>query len=314
MGFRRRHLLGLEPLSPEEIIFILDTAKPCKQIFERPVKKFPTLRGKVVVNLFYEASTRTRTSFEVAGKWLSADVVNISSEASSVKKGESLADTGRTIEALGADVVVMRHPASGAAHFLAAKVGASVINAGDGRHEHPTQGLLDLFTIRERKGRIDGLTVTIVGDILHSRVARSNIIGLTKLGARVRVVGPPTLIPPGLERRGVEVYHDLERALTGADVVNVLRIQLERQKKGLFPTLREYSRLYGITRERLKAAKEDVLIMHPGPANLGVEITDEVAADPRSAIREQVTNGVAVRMALLYLITGGDARELQAAH
>lgn len=311
MGFRHRDLLGLKQLTPEEITLILDTAEPCKQIFDRPVKKFPTLRGKVIVNLFFEASTRTRTSFEVAGKWLSADVVNISADASSVKKGESLADTGRTIEALGADIVVVRHPSSGAAHYLAKKLSASIINAGDGRHEHPTQGLLDLFTIRERKGSIRGLIVTIVGDILHSRVARSNMIGLTKMGARVRVVGPPTLVPTGLSKYGVEVFHDLDEALKGADVVNVLRIQLERQKRGLFPSLKEYSRLYGLNAERLAKLGEDVLIMHPGPANLGVEITEEVAEDPRSAIREQVTNGVAVRMALLYLMSGGDTRELE---
>lgn len=311
MSLRHKDLLGLEPLSREEIALILDTAEPCKQIFDRPIKKFPTLRGRVIVNLFYEASTRTRTSFELAGKWMSADVVNISASTSSVTKGESLSDTAKTLEALGADIVVIRHRSSGAPHLIARAVKARVINAGDGWHEHPTQGLLDLFTIRERKGRIEGLTVTIVGDILHSRVARSDIIGLTKLGARVRVAGPPTLIPHGLEKRGVKVYHDLDRAIEGADVINVLRIQSERQQKGLFPSIREYIRLYGLTKDRLKNAKDDVMIMHPGPANLGVEIAQEVVDDERSVIREQVTNGVAVRMALLYLMSGGDVRELQ---
>ena len=311
MSLRHKDLLGLDQLSREEIALILDTAEPCKQIFERPVKKFPTLRGKVVVNLFYEASTRTRTSFELAGKWMSADVINFTASTSSVVKGESLSDTAKTLEALGADIVVIRHRSSGAAHLVARAVRARVINAGDGSHEHPTQGLLDLFTIRERKGRIEGLTVTIVGDILHSRVARSDIIGLTKMGAKVRVAGPPTLIPQGLADRGVEVYHRLEPALEGADVINVLRIQLERQKKGLFPSIREYNRLYGLSRQRLRQAKPDVMVMHPGPANLGVEIDQDVVEDERSVVREQVTNGVAVRMALLYLMSGGDVRELQ---
>ncbi len=313
MSLRQKDLLDLESLSAEEIELILSTAEPCKQIFERPVKKFPTLRGKVVVNLFYEASTRTRTSFELAGKWMSADVINISASTSSVVKGESLLDTAKTLEALGADIVVIRHPASGAPHLLARAVRARVINAGDGRHEHPTQGLLDLFTIKERKGRIAGLTVAIVGDIAHSRVARSDIWGLVKLGAKVRVCGPPTLIPKGIEAMGVTVHRRLEEALEGADVVNVLRIQLERQKKSLFPTIREYSRLYGLTRERLALVEEDAMIMHPGPANLGVEIDQEVVDDPRSVVRDQVANGVAVRMALLYLMSGGDWRELAAA-
>jgi len=313
VSLRQKDLLDLESLSAEEIELILSTAEPCKQIFERPVKKFPTLRGKVVVNLFYEASTRTRTSFELAGKWMSADVINISASTSSVVKGESLLDTAKTLEALGADIVVIRHPASGAPHLLARAVRARVINAGDGRHEHPTQGLLDLFTIKERKGRIAGLTVAIVGDIAHSRVARSDIWGLVKLGAKVRVCGPPTLIPKGIEAMGVTVHRRLEEALEGADVVNVLRIQLERQKKSLFPTIREYSRLYGLTRERLALVEEDAMIMHPGPANLGVEIDQEVVDDPRSVVRDQVANGVAVRMALLYLMSGGDWRELAAA-
>lgn len=312
MSLSRKDLLGLEPLTPAEIELILETAGPCKQIFERSVKKFPTLRGKVIVNLFYEASTRTRTSFELAGKWLSADVVNIAASSSSVVKGESLADTAKTLEALGADIVVVRHSASGAAHLLARSIGARVINAGDGRHEHPTQGLLDLFTIQEVKGRIAGLTVTIVGDILHSRVARSDIWGLVKMGANVRVAGPPTLIPKGLERLGVRVYTDVDNAIEGADVINVLRIQQERQSSGLFPSIREYSRLYGITAERLARAKDDVMVMHPGPANLGVEITQDVVDDPRSMVRTQVTNGVAVRMAVLYLMSGGERDGLQA--
>lgn len=311
MAFTRKDLLGMRDLRADEIELILDTAEPCKQIFSRAVKKLPTLRGRVVVNLFYEPSTRTRTSFEMAAKWMSADVLNISVATSSVVKGESLTETAQTLEALGADIIVIRHASSGAPHLLARTTKARVINAGDGIHEHPTQALLDLYTIRERKGRIAGLTVTIVGDILHSRVARSNIWGLRTMGAKVRVVGPPTLIPVGIEQMGVEVYTDLDAALDGADVVNVLRIQRERQMPGLFPSLREYHRLYGITAERLRrAAKKDVLILHPGPTNLGVEITPEVLADPRCAIREQVSNGVAVRMALLYLMSGGQGDEL----
>lgn len=313
MTFRQKDLLGLRSLSKDEITHILETAKPCKQIFERPVKKFPTLRGKVVVNLFYEASTRTRTSFELAGKWMSADVINISASSSSVVKGESLADTARTLEALGADIVVIRHSASGSAHLLAKTIKSRVINAGDGRHEHPTQGLLDLFTILEHKGRIEGLTVTIIGDILHSRVARSDIWGLKTMGATVRVAGPPTLLPAGIADWGVEVYHDVDEAIAGADAINVLRIQRERQAGGLFPSLREYSALYGVTKERLTNAKDDVMIMHPGPANLGVEISQEVADDPRSVIQDQVASGVAVRMALLYLMSGGDVSELESA-
>lgn len=311
MQFARKDLLGLAELTAEEIVQILDTAVPCKQIFDRSVKKLPTLRGRVVINLFYEASTRTRTSFEMAGKWMSADVINISTSTSSVVKGESFTDTAETLQALGADIIVLRHPSTGAAKLLAETTPARVVNGGDGIHEHPTQALLDLFTIRERKGQIAGLTVTIVGDILHSRVARSNIWGLTKLGAKVRVVGPPTLLPEALSELGVEVFTDLDAALEGADVVNILRIQLERQSPGIFPSLREYHRLYGVTSERLRrVAKDDILIMHPGPANLGVEITPEVAADPRSAVREQVSNGVAVRMAVLYLLTGGQGDAL----
>lgn len=300
-----KDVLGLEEMSQEEIELILETAAPCKQIFTREVKKFPTLRGRVVVNLFYEPSTRTRTSFEIAGKWMSADVINITAQASSVVKGESLIDTARTLEALGADLVIIRHPCSGAPHLLARTVRAGVINAGDGSHEHPTQGLLDLFTIRERLGAIAGLHVAIVGDILHSRVARSNIWGLVRMGARVTVVGPATLIPPGIEQLGVSVSHDLDAVLPVADVINMLRIQRERQGKGLFPSLSEYARRFGLMRDRLKRVRPEALIMHPGPANLGVEIAPEVAEDPRAAIGDQVTNGVAVRMALLYLLSGG---------
>lgn len=306
----RKDLLGLRLLDKAEIGLILDTAEACKQILSRPVRKVPTLRGKVLVNLFYEASTRTRMSFEMAGKWLSAEVMNFAVATSSVVKGESLKDTALTIQALGADFVVVRHTSPGVPQMLAQIIEASVINAGDGTHEHPTQGLLDLFTIRERLGRIASLRVVIVGDILHSRVARSNIWGLSKLGAKVVVCGPPTLLPPGLEELGVEVHTDLDRALHKADVVNVLRVQLERQKAGLFPSLREYSRRYCITKERLDAIGSDVLLMHPGPANQGVEITAEAAEDPRSAIHEQVSNGVAVRMAVLYLLSGGERHEL----
>ncbi|NPV52495.1 MAG: aspartate carbamoyltransferase catalytic subunit [Firmicutes bacterium] len=307
MPLKSKDVLGLEDLSVEEIELILQTAEPCKQIFTRDIKKLPTLRGKTMVNLFYEPSTRTRTSFELAGKWMSADVTNIATASSSVVKGESLKDTARTLEALGANIIVIRHQMAGAPHVIARCVKASVINAGDGMHEHPTQGLLDLYTIREHKGRIAGLKVVIIGDILHSRVAKSNIWGLTKLGAEVTVCGPPTLIPQGIERMGVNVEYDLDVALRGADVVNILRIQLERQKKGLFPTIREYSRLYGVNAKRLRAARPDILVMHPGPANLGVEITGDVAEGVRSVIHEQVTNGVAVRMALLYLLSGGGA-------
>ena len=310
MRFERKDLLGLEDLSREEIELILDTAVPCKQIYSRDVKRFPMLRGRLVVNLFYEPSTRTRTSFELAGKWMSADVVNIAVSTSSVVKGESLTDTVKTLEALGADIVAVRHSSAGVPRLLAGAVKARVINAGDGAHEHPTQGLLDLFTIRERKGGFEGLAVTIVGDIRHSRVARSNIWGLLKMGASVRAAGPPTLMPPGLEALGVQVFDDLDEALRGADVVNVLRIQKERQKAGLFPSLREYTRRYGLNRARLDLAVDDVLLMHPGPANLGVEITQDLVEDPRSAVREQVTNGVAVRMALLYLLSGGRRDEL----
>ncbi len=304
--WRHKHLLGIRQLSAEDITAVLDTAESCKQIFERDVKKFPTLRGKTVVNLFYEASTRTRTSFEIAGKWMSADVVNISVSTSSAAKGENLLDTARTIESLGADVLVIRHQSAGAPEMLSRILRASVVNAGDGAHEHPTQGLLDLLTIRQHKGRISGLKVTIVGDISHSRVARSNIWGLTRMGAEVTVCGPPTLMPAEVDTLGVRVEYDLPAALRDADVVNVLRLQRERQQKGLLPSLEEYSREYGVNSRLLSLAKPDLILMHPGPANVGVEISQEVCDDPRSVIREQVTNGVAVRMAVLYLLCGGN--------
>lgn len=306
--FKHKDLLGLKDITAAEINFLLDTAVPMKEIISRPIKKVPTLRGRTVVNLFYENSTRTRGSFELAAKHLSADSINISSSSSSVAKGESLYDTARTIQSLGADVVILRHPMAGAAQLLAGAVEAAVINAGDGAHEHPTQALLDLFTVRERRGEIAGLRVLIVGDILHSRVARSDIWGFTKLGAEVRVCGPPTLVPPGLEETGAQVYYNLEEALVDVDVIIMLRIQKERQQQGLFPGLREYARLYGLNRERLALARKDALVMHPGPVNRGVEIAPDIADGPAAVIEEQVTNGVAVRMALLYLLTGGGDR------
>lgn len=304
-----KDLLGIRELSTDQINLILDTAAVCKDIFNRDLKKVPTLRGKTVVTLFFEPSTRTRTSFEIAAKWMSADTVNLTVAASSVAKGESFVDTARTLEAMGVDVVIIRHSLAGTPRLLADSIGAHVINAGDGAHEHPTQALLDLFTIKEKKGDFAGLKVTIVGDILHSRVAKSNIWALTKLGAKVTVVGPPTLIPPGLPGLGVKVESNLDRALEGADVVNILRIQLERQTKAYFPTLKEYSRLFGLNSQRLEKASPALLVMHPGPANLGVEISEEVSVHDQSAITEQVTNGVAVRMALLYLLTGGGNKD-----
>lgn len=305
MRLQRKDILGLEEMTAGEMLLILDTADSMKEILTRTIKKVPTLRGRSLCTLFYEASTRTRTSFEMAAKYMSADTTSITASTSSVQKGETLKDTALTIEAMGVDVVVMRHPASGSCHFLSRIVKASVINAGDGTHEHPTQGLLDLFTMREKKGRIEGLEVAILGDVYHSRVARSNIWGLVKLGARVRVAGPSTLLPPDIERLGVKAYTDVSEAVRGADVVNVLRLQLERQQKGLFPTVREYHNVWGLTPERLKAAKPDVLVLHPGPMNRGVEIATEVADSDRSAIVQQVTNGVSVRMAILYLLLGG---------
>lgn len=305
---RREHLLGLRGMSRERMERILDTAAETKRIFGRAVKKLPTLRGQVMVNLFYEPSTRTRTSFELAGKWMSADVVNMSVSASSVVKGESLTETAQTIAALGADIVVVRHPSAGVPQLLSRAIGASVINAGDGMNEHPTQALLDMFTIREAKGAIEGLHVVIVGDILHSRVARSNIWGLLAMGARVTAVGPPTLMPPGLESLGVVVSHKLDKVLPSADVVNMLRIQRERQKEALLPDVREYRAFFSLSEERLARLRPDALILHPGPANLGVEIVPQVLDDPRARIHEQVTNGVAVRMAVLYMLMGGGGR------
>lgn len=304
-----KDILGLRELTVEQINYILDTATACKDIFKRDLKKVPTLRGKTVVTLFFEPSTRTRTSFEIAGKWMSADVVNLTVSSSSVVKGESFVDTARTIEAMGVDVVIIRHSLAGAPRLLADSVGCHVINAGDGAHEHPTQGLLDLFTIREKKGGFNGLNVVLVGDAMHSRVIKSNIWGLTKLGAEVTLVAPPSLIPMGLEAMGVKVERDLDKALVDADVVNIMRIQLERQTKAYFPTLREYSKIFGLNMERLAKAKPDLLVMHPGPANLGVEISEEVSVNDQSAITEQVTNGVAVRMALLYLLNGGGGKD-----
>ena len=305
MRLKRKDVLGLEEITAEEIELVLETAISFKGILSRQIKKVPTLRGRSIVTLFYEPSTRTRTSFELAAKIMSADTSSIAPSTSSVAKGESLKDTILTLRAMKPDVFIMRHSASGAPHFVARLIPESVINAGDGMHEHPSQGLLDMLTILENKGGLSGLTVAIVGDILHSRVARSNMWGLTKMGAKVRFVGPRTLLPPEVGRLPVEVHTDLEKGLKGADVVNVLRIQLERMKKGLFPTIREYSHLYGITRERLKAAKDDVIVMHPGPMNRGIEIMPEVADSDISMVTTQVTNGVAIRMALLYLLIGG---------
>lgn len=300
--FHRRHFLGIEGLTKDEMLFLLSTAESFREISEREVKKVPTLRGKTIINLFYEPSTRTRTSFEIAAKRLSADAINITAAASSVAKGETLLDTARNLVAMRPAALVVRHPCSGAPHLLARLVECPVINAGDGMHEHPTQALLDMMTIREHKGEIAGLTVAIVGDLLHSRVARSNILALTTLGARVRLVGPPTLLPAEFRLWGVEVYTDLRRGLAGADVVMALRLQRERQARNFLPSIEEYARHFCITPDALAAAKEDVLIMHPGPMNRGIEIDSQVADGPYSVILEQVTNGVAVRMALLYLL------------
>lgn len=304
MAWKTKDLLTLEDLSTTEINHILDTANSFKEVSTRSVKKVPALRGRTVVLFFHEPSTRTRISFELAAKRLSADILNVQTASSSLVKGETLLDTLKTLESMTIDALVVRHKCSGVPKMLADATGASVINAGDGAHEHPTQGLLDLFTIREHKGKVDGLTVTIIGDITHSRVARSDIYGLTKLGAKVRLCAPPTLLPVGIEKMGVEIFHDLNQALEGTDVVYVLRLQLERQKKNLFPTIREYSMLYGVTSERLKRAKKDAMVMHPGPMNRGVEISSGVADGPASVIDDQVTNGVAVRMAVLYLLQG----------
>jgi aspartate carbamoyltransferase catalytic subunit len=304
MSWKSKDLLSLEELSATEITHILDTASSFKEVSTRSVKKVPALRGRTVVLFFHEPSTRTRISFELAAKRLSADILNVQTASSSLVKGETLIDTLKTLESMTIDALVVRHKSSGVPQMLANITKATVINAGDGSHEHPTQGLLDLFTIREQKGKIAGLTVTIVGDITHSRVARSNIHALNKLGAKVRVCAPPTLLPVGIEKMGVEVFHDLDKALNGTDVVYVLRLQLERQKNNLFPTIREYSLLFGVNNERLKRAKKDAIVMHPGPMNRGVEISSGVADGPASVIDEQVTNGVAVRMAVLYLLQG----------
>jgi aspartate carbamoyltransferase catalytic subunit len=305
MSLSSRHLLGLEGMPASDINLFLDTAISFKEILGRSIPKVPTLRGITVVNLFYEASTRTRISFELAEKRLSADTVNFSSSGSSVSKGESLKDTVLNIEAMKIDMIVIRHGASGAPQYLTTCCKSVVINAGDGQHEHPTQGLLDIFTMREKYGKIKGLKVVIVGDIKHSRVARSNIWGLLTLGAKVSVCGPQTLLPLDVEKFGVKVYDDIDEALDGADVVNVLRLQRERQQSGLLPSLREYSRYFGITKERLGRLNDNFTIMHPGPMNRGVEISSEVAEGPYSVILPQVTNGVAVRMAVLYLLSGG---------
>jgi aspartate carbamoyltransferase catalytic subunit len=305
VSIRNRDILGLETMTESEIGLILDTAKEMKKIIGRDIKKVPTLRGKSIVNLFFEPSTRTRTSFELAGKYLGADVVNINSSSSSVVKGESLRDTILTVEAMGVDIIVMRHEAEGAAQYAAQVAKPIVVNAGDGAHEHPTQGLLDMFTILEHKKRINGLKVAILGDILHSRVARSDIWGLQKMGAEIHLAGPQTLLPRNIEDMGVHVHHRIEEAVKDADVVNVLRIQLERQKKGLFPTAREYARIFGINKERLATAKPDVLLLHPGPMNRGLEIGPDVAYGDQSAIQEQVQNGLAVRMAVLFLVLMG---------
>ena len=302
---KAKDILGLEEMEAEDIQFILDTAESMKEVSDREIKKVPALRGRTMINLFYEPSTRTRTSFEIAGKRLSADVVNISTSSSSVVKGETLKDTGKNLMAMRPDILVIRHSAVGAPKILADALPIPVINAGDGAHEHPTQGLLDLFSIREKKKTLKGLKVAIVGDITHSRVARSNIHGMRKMGMEVRVAGPATLLPRYVERLGVEVYTDLDEAISGVDVIMMLRIQLERQGQGLFPSLREYSRLFGLNRARLEKAKKEVLIMHPGPMNRGVEISPEVADGPYSIILDQVTNGVAIRMAILFLLLGG---------
>ena len=302
--YGHRHLLGIEPLQPSDIEAILDTAVALREVLDRPIKKVPALRGKTVVNLFYEASTRTRASFEIAEKVLSADSLSIATSTTSVQKGETLHDTARNLEAMNPDMIVIRHASSGAPHFLARHCKSAIVNAGDGAHEHPTQALLDAFTLRQRKGKLAGLRVAIVGDVLHSRVARSNIWLLTKMGADVILCAPPTLIPPGIERLA-PVTTRIDEAVEGADAIMMLRIQQERMTGGYFPSTREYHVRFGLTEERVKRAKKDVVILHPGPMNRGVEIASEVADGPYSVILDQVTNGVAVRMAVLYLLLGG---------
>lgn len=301
MEFKRKNIISIAELSADEILHILDTASSMKEVTSRNMKKVPTLKGITVVNLFFEPSTRTRSSFEIAEKRLSADILNFTSSQSSVVKGESLSDTAKNLESMGASIIVVRHPMSGAPWVLARETSASIINAGDGRHEHPSQSLLDLFTIRQVKGKIENLNVLIVGDILNSRVARSNINGLLKLGAKVKLVGPGSLVPDYFEQPGVKIFYNLEKALEDVDVIIMLRVQKERKSLEYFPSIREYSRFYGLTGENLKIAKNDVTIMHPGPINRGVEMTSEVADDSRSVILDQVTNGIAVRMAMLYL-------------
>jgi aspartate carbamoyltransferase catalytic subunit len=305
MSWTRKHLLDIESLTVDEIVTVLDTARAFKAVGERAIKKVPALRGKTVVNLFVEPSTRTRISFELAEQRLSADVINFSAEASSFKKGETLKDTARNLEALNADFIVIRHSASGAPHFLARVLDAHVINAGDGAHEHPTQALLDVFTIREHKKKIEALNITILGDILYSRVARSNIWALRKLGATVTLCGPATLVPKTFEQMGCRVTYDVDEAIRNADIINLLRIQHERQRKTMFPSINEYIQLFGLNQARLAKTKPDALIMHPGPINRGVEIDSDIADSGRSLVLEQVTNGLAVRMAVLFLVNGG---------
>lgn len=302
--FPHKHLLGLEDYSADDILRVLDTAESMREILDRPIRKVPTLRGVTVVNLFFESSTRTRISFELAEKRLSADTVNFSSVGSSLSKGETLLDTARNIEAMKIDIVVIRHQAPGAPHFLSHHLEAVIINAGDGAHEHPTQALLDILTLRQKFGDLKGLRVTIVGDIAHSRVALSNIHGLKKLGVRVAICGPATLIPRAVSNLGVEVMHSIDEAIAHSDVLNVLRLQMERQETGLFPSMREYQKYFGLTRTRLEKAERPLTILHPGPINRGVEITSDVADSEHSLILNQVTNGVAVRMAVLYLLSG----------
>ena len=304
MMLTRKDLLGIKELSLEEINLILDTAAGFKDVLGRDIKKVPTLRGKTTVNLFFEPSTRTRTSFELAAKRLSTDVINFSVPTSSVVKGESLIDTALTVQALGADFIIIRHSSSGVPHLIAKKLRASVINAGDGINEHPTQALLDAFTIKEKKGKIEGLEIAIVGDITHSRVAKSNIYCLKKLGAKIRLICPPTLIPKEIEGMGINVFHNMEAGLKDVDVLMMLRIQMERQGRGFFPSTEEYSKNWGLTPERFSLAKGDAIVMHPGPMNRGIEIASEIADGPRSVILEQVTNGLAVRMAVMYLLAG----------
>ena len=308
-----KDLLGLEGLSAGQINLILDTAEPLREISERTIKKVPTLRGATIVNLFFEASTRTRISFEFAEKRMSADTVNVTAAGSSVSKGETLVDTARNLEAMKIDMVVIRHASSGAARFLAERIESNVINAGDGTHEHPTQGLLDILTLRQRWGSVRGKRICICGDVLHSRVARSNIWGLQKLGAKVAVCGPRSLLPNAINEMGVQVFDRIEQAIEWADALNILRLQLERMQSGYIPSLREYNRVFGVTRERLDRVKRDILIMHPGPMNRGVEIDSDVADGPHSVILDQVTNGVAVRMAVLYLLAGNSPRLAEAA-